>query len=187
MAKSLHIAIALLLSAGCAHGIGPGEAFDDDPSPDAGNKFDDPRPQPDAAPASIPCSGGAVNFEDPATGNCYIFFDQKRDWDFARGVCENLGAGVHLATIDSDDENQLIATLVGGADAWLGGTDAGDEGNWIWENGDDYSYEGWRSGEPNNGNGSGEDCMVVEGGKGGTWDDRNCGNDYRYVCEVPGQ
>ena len=178
------ISLAALLALGaCAHGIGDGsegiggEAGD----VDAGNKADDPDQGPDAAPI-VTCTAGSANFEDPNTGVCYMLFDNQQNWDAARVACEALGPGSHLATVADANENQAVLNLAMNNDVWIAGTDAGNEGNWIWYQNDPFSFQNWRSGEPNNGSGN-EDCMVLEGMRGGTWDDRSCGESRRFVCE----
>lgn len=172
------------LAGGCAHGIGGGEDIGGEAGagPDAGNKFDEPVDDgPDASPIAT-CNAGVANFEDPMTGACYMLFDNQQNWDAARVACEALGSDHHLATVADADEGQLVATLAGNGQVWIAGSDAGNEGNWVWYNGEPLSYTNWRSGEPNDG-GSGEDCMVLEGDRGGSWDDRSCGDSYRFVCE----
>lgn len=169
---------------GCAHGIGGGDEIggEAEAGPDAGSPFEETGDGPDAAPAE-PCTGGLANFEDPMTGACYMLFDNQQNWDAARVACEALGPGHHLATVADAGEGQLIADLAGDHEIWMAGSDAGNEGNWVWYNGDPLAFTRWRSGEPNDGGGDGEDCMILEGQLGGTWDDRHCGDSYRFVCE----
>ena len=62
----------------------------------------------------------------------------------------------------------------------------------MWADGTPLTFDNWRTGEPNNGNNNfQEDCQIIEGDQGGTWDDRPCAPDpnagpagvYSYVCE----
>lgn len=148
--------------------------------PDA--SIPDAAPPPDAAP----CVEGEVNVEDPATGHCYMYFSTTVPWDVALGACGSVGSGVHLAVITSPEENAVVASILAGVnDVWLGGTDQMVEGTWVWITGESMLlYDNWRDGEPNNGGTNGEDCMIMELDNGGTWDDRNCGNQmYGYFCE----
>ena len=76
------------------------------------------------------------------------------------------------------------------ATGWLDGTDRATEGTWIWQstnfafwNGAPVgaSYTNWNPGEPNEfGN---EDCLAMM--LGGGWNDENCFNSYRGICESP--
>ena len=72
--------------------------------------------------------------------------------------------------------------MVGTQQVWIGATDAASEGNWQWTGGASFDFDNWRSGEPNNGSGS-EDCAVIEGDRGGTWDDRGCFASGAFLCE----
>lgn len=183
----MKLAIAILasvLAGGCAHGIGGGEQIGGEAGagPDAGNKFDDSDDDgPDAAPISL-CNDGVDQVEAPVSGGCYMLFDNQQNWDAARVACEALGPDTHLATVADAAENQLISDLAGSARVWIAGSDAGNEGNWIWYNGEAFAFDNWRSGEPNDGDGN-EDCMSLEGDRGGSWDDQPCGESKRFVCE----
>jgi len=91
---------------------------------------------------------------------------------------------MHLAAVRSDPSNAVVQSLVVGKVSWLGATDAVTEGTFLWPDGSDLTgYDNFRSGVPNNGGGQGqEDCLVIEGNNGGSWDDRPCGNTFAYVC-----
>jgi hypothetical protein len=149
-----------------------------DPPPDA------PPPPPDARV----CAGGDAQVEDPTTGTCYIYIAAGFDWFDAQAECEALGG--HLAVPTSTQEVLLLTLLVPtGApdDAWLGGTDEGDEMNWRWVNGEPFEFTNWRSGEPNDGNSGSvaEDCMVLEADNNGLWDDKDCVRLFPSLCEIP--
>ncbi|MFZ5692403.1 MAG: VCBS domain-containing protein [Pseudomonadota bacterium] len=103
-------------------------------------------------------------------------------------------AGGYLATVTSEAENNFIFDeLVGNKIAWLGGSDAAQEGTWLWvtEPGGSipFSYQPWSGGEPNNAGDVlwallsgewGEDYLVTWGN--GTWNDLdNSSSDRRLV------
>lgn len=118
-----------------------------------------------------------------------------------------LAAGGYLATITSDVENDFVSSLVGNDFAWLGGSDAANEGQWVWttEPGSSiaFTFTNWASGEPNDrGDGGysaqGEDYLATWGN--GTWNDldnsesdlsnidgyvieREIGTNYRQITE----
>ena len=179
-----------LLSLGGAFGCATG-AMSGDPGPDAGagergdetanQPLVDAGPMADAAPAAVTCLDGAQNMIDTATGNCLMFFPSKLGWEAARQACESLKGNTSLAVIASATENELQRSLVNTAEAWIGATDKESEGSWGWSDGSAWGYQNWRAGEPNNG--GNEDCAVLEGGRGGTWDDRGCGANHGYLCE----
>ena len=185
---------------GCQPGIigeYPG-AYDDDGSPVDADVSSDPDapisppmpdaqpPVPDAPPPPVPCAEGDAHVVDPETGNCYMLFTALVDWEVALVQCMDIEA--HLVDITSASENQIVFNLAGAPYTWMGGNDRVLEGSWVWLNGDSIGYVNWRTGEPNNSTSSdpvnGEDCMVLEGNQGGTWDDRPCTlRTYQFVCE----
>jgi len=55
-----------------------------------------------------------------------------------------------MATISSQQENQLIFDIISGwTHAWIGFTDEASEGNFVWVNGEPVVYTNWFAGEPN--------------------------------------
>jgi len=183
------LAIAVGLGAGCHAAIDIDLGVDAPPGQDGSTVDSGTGTGIDATPDAAPCTGGNANATDGTT--CYeAFLSLPLSWADAEAVCETRGG--RLARIDSSTENQLIATLAGANRAWIGGTDLAVEGSFVWADGAPLAYTNWRTGEPNNGNGNfEEDCALIEGQNGGTWDDRPCDTDpaagvpgqYFYVCE----
>lgn len=69
----------------------------------------------------------------------------------------------------------MASDIAGGDEVWIGGSDAGDEGNWTWRNGLEagqaFTYTNWNLGEPNNCC-DGEDYIHVTWGHiTGVWND----------------
>ena len=103
-------------------------------------------------------------------------------WDDARLSCE--GLGWHLVSVglaaEQDDLYDAVAPY--GDVFWIGLNDQDIEDSWVWDDGTPYGYDGWRYGEPNNGNlYSEEDCAEIE--PLGGWDDQPCTDLQPYVCE----
>jgi hypothetical protein len=169
---------------GCAQLFG----IDETTSGDAGTDgTSDARP--DSSTDASVCAGGDARVTDPVTGACYAFFTTPRPRNEARATCNALG-GATLATVQSGNENQVIATLVGQNVAFLGGNDELSEGSFKWDDGSDVVLTNWNLGEPNNGMGMfEEDCIVLDGMLAGKWDDRPCApgtlieGAYPFVCE----
>lgn len=81
----------------------------------------------------------------------------------------------YLATITSAAENQFASvTVAQGQLAWIGATDNGTEGTWVWrvgpEAGQALSYSNWNPSEPNNCCG-GENYLHTNYGIAGGWND----------------
>jgi hypothetical protein len=77
--------------------------------------------------------------------------------------------GAHLGTITSDEERRWVASLLGNASAYIGLSDADEEGTWRWVTGEPFAYSHWGDGEPNNSGGV-EHYVVMQGGSG-EWND----------------
>ncbi|MCB9592687.1 MAG: C-type lectin domain-containing protein [Sandaracinaceae bacterium] len=125
-------------------------------------------------------------------GHSYLFcnnwLDRKR-WTNARDWCR--GTGYDLVVVDDAAEQAWLDANVGdmGASYWIGANDRSTEGSWQWSRaGAAVTYSNWNSGEPNNS--SNEDCAVLNpydtgaSGVGGGWNDTDCNDDNRYVCEA---
>lgn len=139
---------------------------------------------------------------DSASGgndHYYEFFDANVTWDDAFTAAQSvsfMGMTGYLATITSAGENRFASvTVAGGILAWLGASDAGNEGTFTWrdgpENGQALTYTSWNSGEPNNCCG-GENYLQTNFGAVMGWNDHggpgNFGqlNGYLVEFSAPG-
>ncbi|XP_076111664.1 neurocan core protein-like isoform X2 [Mytilus galloprovincialis] len=110
--------------------------------------------------------------------HCYFFGREKISWDQAAYSCGMRGG--YLTKVDDRNEDIWLQTHMLG---WIGATDRGHEGQWVWYNdGTPVQYNSWRhsTGEPNNANG-GEDCAYML--DGGIWNDASCDSPISYICE----
>ena len=127
----------------------------------------------------------SVKLVNPTNNNSYQRFDTAMIWDDAKAACTSLSA--HLATVTSKSEQDWIQNNLTSETsyAWLGGTDVGNEGTWIWITGEKWSYANWHSGEPNNGNGgvSQNYLAIAEVDWLGQWDDGWGDTLASYICE----
>ncbi|MBQ7170282.1 MAG: putative Ig domain-containing protein, partial [Synergistaceae bacterium] len=92
-------------------------------------------------------------------GHRYRVYSDAMTWDEAKAFCEKQGG--HLATITSQEEQNVVERLIasGGKWAyWLGATDDAS-GLWTWITGEDFSYTHFAEGEPE---GSGN-CLQMYG------------------------
>ncbi|XP_005462756.2 ladderlectin [Oreochromis niloticus] len=102
-------------------------------------------------------------------------------WARAERNCLSMGA--NLASVRSSSEYQVVQSLTGRhgyPETWIGGTDAPQEGIWLWSDGTSFHFSAWCRGEPNNlGN---QHCiqMNFEGSK--CWDDLQCDEHLPSVC-----
>merc|ERR1719265_662877 len=128
--------------------------------------------------------------------HCFMLFREEVTWFQARRACENQGG--YLATFTSEDEMNFVWRKFGshydGAEdtwkgPWIGFSDASEEGNWQWVNGEsgvvgqDEIYTNWYVGEPDDCCG-GQDCANIAAGHWGyKWNDNKCHNLLPYICE----
>ena len=187
IAAGLAILIALL--AGCGAELGSGQ-----PGVDASRQGIDGDPPLDSPVDARPCTGGQASAVDASTGSCFVYFTGPLTYNEATTACTTFGA--QLAVVKSAQTNAAVLAIVGATDAFLGADDRTVEATYRWR-GDvndpvTGGYTNWRTGEPNNGGtgGNEEDCMIIEGARGGTWDDRPCdatqvvtAGAYAYVCQ----
>lgn len=91
-------------------------------------------------------------------GHWYEYISEPVLAEVAYGVASAetfMGMTGYLATITSAAENQFASvTVAQGQLAWLGATDNGAEGQWVWRSGPEAGqalvYTNWNAGEPNN-------------------------------------
>ncbi|MEZ4239188.1 MAG: lectin-like protein [Myxococcota bacterium] len=122
---------------------------------------------------------GEVETEDDSAW-MYVL-DQVR-WTAARDRCHDQGWGFATPrTWEQQDGIQMYADPLD-HEFWIGLDDRSVEGTWHWDDDSNVWYTHWDTDEPNNGGGYGaENCVVLM--RDGHWDDRDCGNEERFVCE----
>jgi cysteine-rich repeat protein len=138
--------------------------------------------------SGTPCNNNEFNVgsgatTDPSTGNCYVQVNPPGlniDWFAAEADCNAHNNG-HLASIESQAIQDLVAAIVsrGGQIVWIGLNDQVVENSFVWSDGTPFLFANFAVGEPNNF--ANQDCVAME--IDGTWDDEDCGNLHRYICE----
>jgi len=114
-------------------------------------------------------------------GHDYLFFLASATWQQARTNC--IANGYYLVSINSSSEETWLQnqeTQRGGGYWWIGYSDIGYEGTWIWEDQSNSVYKNWYVGEPNN---SGDEDCAMDNLPGGKWNDANCGDAFKFICE----
>jgi len=120
-------------------------------------------------------------------GSKCFYFSSRRDRVLGatagESKCKSLHPAAHLASVTSQEEQDLIESNIKGGRAWIGGTDERSQGVWEWTDGSPWGYENWRKpSEPNNLFGN-EDCTIIWG-RTGKWFDVRCDGFFKagYVC-----
>jgi len=73
--------------------------------------------------------------------------------------------------------------MMGYSDFWIGFSDIDSEGTFVWADGSSSTFTYWGSGEPNDDNFN-EDCTEIRAAKNGTWNDKPCSYESRFVCKT---
>lgn len=133
--------------------------------------------------------------EEDSAGSRYRLVNDGLSFEEAESRCEQ--AGGHLAVVTSEEENNLITSLLYGSavkNCYLLGARQNEYGTFEWITGDPFTYSHWSSGEPNN---EEEDILMIYG-KGtdsgsyvGEWNDTMDYSeidfygieDLGYICE----
>lgn len=129
--------------------------------------------------------GGVCLCQDAITGGrAYRFCGTTVQWAVARTAC--LAQGLDLAKIQDETENQAVSAWIranGFQARWIGLTDEGQEGTWIWADGTPVGYTNWGIGQPSGG--TSENC--VEHAEhltlGDSWNDLSCTTVRGFICE----
>ncbi|AKF03702.1 C-type lectin domain-containing protein [Sandaracinus amylolyticus] len=121
-----------------------------------------------------------------AQGRSYLFCTATRTYDDARAFCA--ARGYDLVVIDDEDENAFVRAeqRTRGSDFYIGLDDRGAErtfvwvdGRTAWRNGTSELFTAWAGGQPDDF--FGEDCVQMR--ENGRWNDVDCGDGFRHVCE----
>ncbi|XP_042869531.1 C-type lectin domain family 4 member F-like [Penaeus japonicus] len=118
----------------------------------------------------------------------YLGQDPKKSWHDALDACEAMGA--HLAR--PKDVRKLVTVLRDFPGrynrVWIGGSDEGQEGEWLWTSGERLNLHDWRPGQPSNRStlGDEQDCLslVTKNRPDSTMDDHSCWMRRAFLCEM---
>uniref|UniRef100_A0A3Q1GKV4 Type-2 ice-structuring protein-like n=1 Tax=Acanthochromis polyacanthus TaxID=80966 RepID=A0A3Q1GKV4_9TELE len=129
---------------------------------------------------SAACSGGWSEFN----GRCFRYVPKAMKWATAEKNCQALGG--HLASVRDATEYSVIQKLIltasyGHNPTWIGGSDAQQEGTFLWTDGTPFHYTSWCPGEPNN-NMWNQHCIQMNYGNSKCWDDQKCWVYLPSVC-----
>jgi hypothetical protein len=110
-------------------------------------------------------------------GHEYALIEDQATWHVAKKLCEEMGG--HLATIESDSENQALLDLCGTskAEPWIGATDELQEGVWRWVNGAPFTLKIHQD------NRADIQHYLLFHPVLGTWDDGDGGARHSFICE----
>ena len=123
-----------------------------------------------------PAPSGCVS--GPHNGHVYYVCQGGESWGGADKACQK--AGLHLATLASQGENDFVTALAGGAYAWIGYYE--EWWSWHWVNGDPGGYEAWDKDQPDDGDfWTVEDCAALK--PNGKWNDDECWDHLWFICE----
>jgi hypothetical protein len=135
------------------------------------------------AEPTVGCGADAVLAPN---GVCYFIDSTTRTWADARSSCQARGTSWDLVTIYDTARNDFVLSVTS-FEAWIGATDAVDEGTWSWVDSDTPFFEvggtntgfaNWTAGEPNDFDGS--DCLRIL--TTGQWADWPCDSLLGSVC-----
>ena len=139
----------------------------------------------------VTCPSGCRGI--PYAGNGYQFCEAEIAWATAKANCE--AQGLHLVKIDTAAENTFVGTTAFATNVafvWLGGDDIAVANQWVWLDGTLFwtggssgsappgVYVNWYPGLP--GPGGNTPCLEMRDDY--TWDDKQCSQGKRYVCET---
>ncbi|XP_047670448.1 CD209 antigen-like protein E [Tachysurus fulvidraco] len=110
----------------------------------------------------------------------YYISTETKDWSRSRQDCIRRGAD--LVIINSKEEQEFLAKMLGSKRAWIGLSDRDEEGVWKWVDGTPLTTAFWHSEEPNDS--GGEDCAEISDKQGNImWNDLPCSANIILVCE----
>lgn len=123
-------------------------------------------------------------------GHDYYFFHCLKSWGEAQSICSNFGA--NLVKIENSGVSTFIrGELMGGVGAsgdtwWTGGSDAADEGTWLWKDNSMITYFEWDAANSQPNGGAAENCIGLKESFGYDWFDEDCTDMNPFICWIEG-
>ncbi|XP_049426060.1 C-type lectin domain family 4 member M-like [Epinephelus fuscoguttatus] len=114
------------------------------------------------------------------SGSFYYISSIKETWQDSRNDCVRRGAD--LMIINSNEEQEFTRKYR--QIMWIGLTDRETEEVWKWVDGTSLTTSFWHTGEPNNYEGTNEDCVAVNyHDYKNSWNDLECIIKNFWICE----
>uniref|UniRef100_A0A1A9W340 C-type lectin domain-containing protein n=1 Tax=Glossina brevipalpis TaxID=37001 RepID=A0A1A9W340_9MUSC len=132
--------------------------------------------------------GPSVNrlFTAPDGLKLFIEPDQKYNWFQAWNECASRNMSlIEFSTVEkySSIRNLLKNASYTNRNLWLGGTDLGEEGTFIWAStGKKFDYTNWHQNNPDNYL-SKEHCVHIWEGTNFEWNDNDCWAKMGIICQ----
>ena len=120
-------------------------------------------------------------------GHTYAYYETEYTWDDAERYCESVGG--HLATITSEEEQNMIAEMISSGRQegyWLGAKRVTVGGEFSWITNEAFDYRHFHSGQPDYYRSNEEYLMIYRESKGWNDLDLNCDNivgKCGFICE----
>ncbi len=140
------------------------------------------------ATTAIASQSSAAPVQWAGNGHYYELIVETTSWTSAESAASSMthaGLTGHLVTITSQEEQDFLSNTIntGSLKSWLGATDLAVEGVFEWITGEDFAFDFWNPGEPNDSNG--EDYALGWWQSAGQWNDcPNSGcNQEAYIVE----
>ncbi|XP_031156005.1 macrophage mannose receptor 1-like [Sander lucioperca] len=109
----------------------------------------------------------------------FILTDISMTWPAAQSYCRE--QYTDLASVRNSTENQKVQKLIPtGESVWIGLF----RDSWKWLDGSTSLFRYWKTGEPNNNDGT-EICVAAAFNQSGQWEDWNCGVKRAFICFGP--
>ncbi|XP_072232079.1 ladderlectin-like [Leuresthes tenuis] len=128
------------------------------------------------------CSPGWTN----VNGRLFIYIPNPMSWAQAEKNCISMGgnlASVHSAQEYSDIQRLILTTTRASKQTWIGGSDAQENGVWLWTDGLTFGFNKWCKGEPNN-SAEKQHCLQMNYSDSKCWDDQTCSVRLPSVCSI---
>ena len=119
----------------------------------------------EASTSSLPGDMGAWVM-NPANGHAYKRI-RCESWDDAN--TQAIADGAHLVAINDAEEQEWILQTFKPHNCWIGLTDYGNEGEWVWSSGEPVDFTNWAPHEPKDVDRGDEDFVIID--FSGKWSD----------------
>lgn len=114
---------------------------------------------------------------------CYHLIDAYNTWTGHMLTCEGLDGWT--VTIESEEENKLLAQAFNGGLCFIGFNDLGNERKFTWIHGGQTDYLNWRRNPLDFENTDQRNCVVTNYEAPGYWQDVDCNRGFtRAICET---
>lgn len=110
------------------------------------------------------------------------YYCSQKNYTYAQAKLKAERLGGYIVSINSQEENDFVASYIGSSSALIGLSDFDNEGHFKWHSGESVSFTNWYYNQPNDKDNYQDAVEIMRSGE---WNDVDNDSSLEFVLEIP--